>query len=84
MFLFHQSISFRAAKDLNLFKDNEEALKFFEENKSDMTKQDEIIKILSELNLNTALPDALDLEKLYDKQIKEIYNDLYRMGVLPT
>jgi hypothetical protein len=69
---------------MDLFKDNEPNQKYFDENKLDMTKQDEIIKLLSEIGFVAAVPDTIKIYKLYDASLKELYTDLYKIGIVPT
>eukprot|EP00347_Sterkiella_histriomuscorum_P011047 403373953 len=82
-FRFYQSISLRSVKELDLLKEEPDKQKLIEETRMDLSKQDEIIKILQEKNLDGILQDTLSTYKIYDICVKEIYTELYKMGIIP-
>ena len=69
-----------------MLKDSPELMKTIDDNRQDMdlNKQEEIIKTLEEKRFDIFANDMVTNFKLYDKSIKELYNDLYKLGVVPT
>ncbi|CDW90671.1 UNKNOWN [Stylonychia lemnae] len=80
---YYQSITIKLVKDLDVFKDMPNTLKFIEEYRNDNTKQEDIIKMLQEKGFDSYIMDVMNNYHLYDLCIKELYTELYKMGVIP-
>ena len=57
--------------------------KFIEDNRNDNSKQEDIIRVLQDKGYDTIVMDAIKNYQIYDSSIKELYSELYRIGIIP-